>query len=259
VGYEQVFIDVVRATGGNNAKRILIVQGPNTDVDMTYDLMNTLPTDATSKRLMVEVHYYSPWNFAGMTQDESYGKMFNYWGAANHVTGSSHNATWGEETYLKQQLTKMKTKFVDKDIPVIIGEYGANWKSVSGTGEKQSNHDASIKLYYQLINQYSAELGGMVPFAWDTNYIGHPCMTLINRSAKSIYVTPAMEGINAAVLAADIDVKKMAETNMDKDNVVACTYYDLQGRRLAKPTQGLYLARKTFLDGSVKTSMMAEE
>lgn len=61
--YEQTFIEAVRATGGNNAKRVLIVQGPNTDIDkfVANNYMSKIHDSATD-RLMVEVHFYDPYN-----------------------------------------------------------------------------------------------------------------------------------------------------------------------------------------------------
>ena len=63
LSYHQTFIDAVRATGGNNSSRTLIIQGPSTDIDKTNNLMNTMPTDQIADRLMVEVHYYTPYQF----------------------------------------------------------------------------------------------------------------------------------------------------------------------------------------------------
>ena len=55
--FEQTFIEAVRATGGNNAKRILIVQGHNTNINNFVDnnYMSKIQDSATD-RLMVEVH-----------------------------------------------------------------------------------------------------------------------------------------------------------------------------------------------------------
>lgn len=64
--YEQAFVDAVRATGGNNETRTLIVQGPSTDIDKTVNYFSAMPTDAVANRLMVEVHYYSPSQFTGV-------------------------------------------------------------------------------------------------------------------------------------------------------------------------------------------------
>ena len=175
LSYHQTFINAVRATGGNNSSRTLIIQGPSTDIDKTYNLMNTLPTDKIANRLVVEVHYYTPWNFCGLTQDASWGKMFYYWGNGYHsTTDASRNATWGEENYMDSEFKKMKTKFVDKGIPVIIGEFGAMKRKLSPPSDQSLNH-ASVN-YYDYYVTKTASKDGMVPFIWDTN------MELFNRS-----------------------------------------------------------------------------
>ncbi|TVR48501.1 MAG: glycoside hydrolase family 5 protein [Puniceicoccaceae bacterium] len=58
--YYETFINAVRATGGNNASRWLVVQGPKTNIDLSYDLVTDLPHDPTPNRLVFEVHYYDP-------------------------------------------------------------------------------------------------------------------------------------------------------------------------------------------------------
>jgi endoglucanase len=56
-----------------------------------------------ANKMMVEVHYYAPWNFAGLTKDESWGKMSYYWGTGFHsTTDAERNATWGEEADLEK-------------------------------------------------------------------------------------------------------------------------------------------------------------
>ncbi len=60
--FNQTFITTVRNTGGRNAHRNLVVQGFNTNIG--YD--GQLPATAhrsEGKRMMVEVHYYDPYNF----------------------------------------------------------------------------------------------------------------------------------------------------------------------------------------------------
>ena len=121
LSYHQTFINAVRATGGKNAYRVLIVQGPSTDVEATNKLMGTLPVDKVSNKMMVEIHYYTPWNFTGMTKDESWGNQFFYWGINHHSTSDLvHNPTWGEESTVDTNLELMKTKFIDKGIPIIM-------------------------------------------------------------------------------------------------------------------------------------------
>lgn len=200
--YNQTFVDAVRATGGNNAKRVLVVQGPGTNIENTCKYMaGKMPTDVVEGRLAVEVHYYNPWQFWGMEKDESWGKVFYYWGEGNHYSGSTHNATWGEEAEMKKQLEMMKTNFVDKGYPVVIGEFGANWRDLSSlSGESQEKHDASIRAHYRELHRLCKEMGSMVPMTWDTNYTSRNgttgCMTVIDRKNLKVFGTSAMEGIN---------------------------------------------------------------
>ncbi len=195
--YEQAFIDAVRATGGRNYKRTLIVQGPTADIDKTEKYMTKLPTDVVSDRMMVEVHYYTPWQFCGMTKDESWGKMFYFWGKNNHVSNSNRNATYQEEDYMIAEFEKMKKQFVDKGIPVILGEYGAivdHSKDLSDATEiaahKQSRYD------FNMIATREAKNHGMVPFIWDTG----EGMSRANGTVTSDVIIPAIvEGAAAGV------------------------------------------------------------
>ena len=237
IDYEQKFIDVVRATGGNNEKRILIVQGPSTNIDKTCTYMaNKMPKDPTADRLMIEVHYYAPWQFWGMEKDESWGKVFYYWGSGNHVSGSQHNANHSEESYVEEELESMKKNFQDKGIPVYIGEFGANWRTITGTNESQEKHNASIKSHYKCVVQKALEKG-MIPVIWDTNYRGKPSMTIINRKDLSIYNSYMMEGIREALEATAIQTITTQAVSSD-DSI-----YDLQGRRVetAQIPKGIYI------------------
>ncbi|MBQ8657337.1 MAG: glycoside hydrolase family 5 protein [Prevotella sp.] len=245
VEYEQVFIDAVRATGGNNAKRLLVVQGPSTDTEKTCNWMTPakMATDPIGGKLAVEVHIYYPWNFWGMTQDESWGNMFYYWGSGNHVSGSTHNATYGEENDLKNLIERLKTTFVDQGIPVFNGEYGIIWRNITGNGESQEKHNASIKTYYKTMNQLCMERG-IVPFAWDTNSTGNNSMTIINRSTLTIYNSYMMDGIHEAMEAVGITGLEQMNNNASNDALSLATtdgYYDLSGRPIPSPTRGIYI------------------
>jgi endoglucanase len=167
LSYHQTFINTVRSTGGRNSYRVLIVQGPNTDIETTNRLMNTLPVDPIANRMMAEIHYYTPWNFCGMTKDESWAKMFHYWGQGYHsTTDPSHNATWGEESDVDKFMGMMKTKFVDKGIPVVMGEYGP-MRRTDLTGDSLTLHLASRAYYLKYVTK-QAKANGILPFLWDT-------------------------------------------------------------------------------------------
>lgn len=164
--YHQTFIETVRATGGKNAQRVLIVQGPSTDIEKSNTLMTSLPTDSVANRLMAEIHFYSPWNYTGMTKDESWGNQFFYWGKGFHsTTDTAHNPTWGEEDYVDQQFKLMKTQFVDKGIPVIMGEFGTGVRKNLTGADLQLHLDG--RAYYLNYVTKQARANGLVPFVWD--------------------------------------------------------------------------------------------
>ncbi|HKJ41189.1 MAG TPA: cellulase family glycosylhydrolase, partial [Sunxiuqinia sp.] len=185
--YLQTFVDVVRSTGGHNAYRNLIIQAPNTDIDLADQYM-TLPTDPTENRLLAEVHYYSPWNFCGMTEDADWGKMFYFWGTGYHVDGAGdRNANWGEEDYVRGQFQKMKTKFVDQSVPVILGEFGAVHRTL-GDADWQKAHDKSRAYFFEYVVQ-EAKNYGLVPFVWDANN------DVIDRQANAVGDQKAYDGL----------------------------------------------------------------
>lgn len=192
--YHQTFIDAVRSTGGRNAYRNLVIQGPSTDIAKTNQLMNTLPTDNVPLRMMVEVHYYTPWNFCGMTEDASWGKMFYYWGNGYHsTTDPTRNATWGEETDVDNNFASMKAKFVDRGIPVVLGEYAVTRRS-DLTGDALINHLASRAYYTNYVTQ-KAKANGILPFYWDNGGLGvHGC-GIFNRNARTVYDTQVLEAL----------------------------------------------------------------
>ena len=165
MSYHQTFIDAVRATGGKNAYRVLVVQGPSVDIDKSAKLWTVMPTDTVSNKLMYEVHFY-PWNFTLMDKDEVWGNQFYYWGKDNHsTTDTAHNPTWGEEAYVDQEFLSIRQQFVDKGIPVVLGEYAAMLRT-NLTGDALALHKKS-RIYYINYVTKSAVANGVLPFYWD--------------------------------------------------------------------------------------------
>ena len=197
--YEQTFIEAVRATGGNNAKRVLVVQGPNTNIDNTvaHNYMAKLHDSATD-RLMVEVHFYDPYQFTDLGEDKDWGKYYLYWGKNNKGGDADRTAdSKYNEDYVEAQMKKMKTNFFDKGYPVLIGEFGANQRMAIGT---DALHDNSVKDYYKAVVT-SAINNGCVPVAWDTN-AGLPSMTIFNRAAVKVSNANMLESIQEAAKTA---------------------------------------------------------
>jgi len=163
--YHQTFVNTVRATGGRNSYRVLVVQGPSTDIEKTNDLMNGLPTDEVADRMMAEIHYYTPYQFCLMEEDAEWGKIFYYWGEGHHSdVEPDRNATWGEESDVDNYFDLMKKKFVDNGIPVIMGEYGAYRRNTPAELDK---HNDAVDHWITYITQ-NAIANGLKPFWWDT-------------------------------------------------------------------------------------------
>lgn len=187
--YQQTMLDAVRATGGNNATRVLIMQTPSTNIDQGTTGDYHMPTDLVEDRLMVEAHFYDPYQFNMMTEDADWGKVWWYWGAPNHSPGSSRNATNYEEDHVVTQMQKLKTTFVDKGIPAIIGEYCV-CEDRSDVVADVAKHQASLRYWNRVVTR-EAKNAGCVPFFWETGFD-------INRTdgsvRKSIQLDGVMEG-----------------------------------------------------------------
>lgn len=169
--YLQTFVDAVRATGGNNATRTLVVQTFATNIALGLSSF-TLPTDSTSNRLIVEVHYYDPWAFTG-------GGTCQVWGAPYSPQGDCNIQ---QEAYVDNLFSQVKAKWVNAGVPVIIGEYGMGVRS---------GINIDSRLYYHRYVNQAATANGIKTYYWDTG-------TLFNRNTGAIIdqggVTAIMQG-----------------------------------------------------------------
>lgn len=138
----QTFVDAVRATGGKNAERVLIVSGYWTNIDKTTSPEFVMPADTVSDRLMVSVHYVD---------------NAMYW--SNQIGGTS----W--VSYIDNQIGKLRTAFTEKNIPVFVGETSVNYPA--GNFDRNPVYaDSSICVDYVL---RTLLINGFVPVIWDTN------------------------------------------------------------------------------------------
>ncbi|MGF1637993.1 MAG: cellulase family glycosylhydrolase [Cyclobacteriaceae bacterium] len=197
--YHQTFVDAVRSTGGRNSHRVLVVQGPSTDVEKTNNLMNTLPTDEIANKMMAEVHYYTPYQFCLMNEDAEWGKMAYFWGEDFRSTEHpDRNATWGEEEELLLLMDLMKTQFVDQGIPVILGEYGAIRRSTLDgaplTGDELLLHLDSRAYFLKYLTKH-ARARGLIPFYWDAGFRGDNTFTLFDRRNNTEYDQQALDAV----------------------------------------------------------------
>ncbi len=162
--FNQTFVDAVRSTGGKNAYRNLVVQGYNTNIDYTVQYM-TMPDDNATGRLMTEVHYYDPYEFT-IANDSNTKLVWGNRPEAPIPGPDSRKANWGDENFADGQFAKMKTNFVDKGIPVLVGEYGISIRTGLSAQDK-ADHDASNAYYVGYVTR-AMVASGLVPMYWDT-------------------------------------------------------------------------------------------
>ena len=123
----QAFVDTVRACGGYNGERFLLIAGFGTNIAQTFDARFVMPRDSAENKLMVSVHYYDPWSYCGAS--------------------SAKGATlWGKQKdYADMYATlSMMKKFTSAGYGVVIGEYGA---LPGSDGEMKKNAPAYHKAF----------------------------------------------------------------------------------------------------------------
>lgn len=165
----QDFVDIIRATGGNNAKRHLLIAGYYTDIERTCDSLYKMPDDK-AERCILSVHYYTPWDFC--TCDIKH--------------------TWGTNSEVRQMETligKMKKNFVDKGIPVIIGEYAAYAIDLS-----------SCIFFIEKLNKLCSDYG-IATFIWDNG-------RQVNRKTYKWRTPQYLEALKRATSGKDYEVVK---------------------------------------------------
>ncbi|SFQ54636.1 endoglucanase [Flavobacterium akiainvivens] len=178
--FNQTFVTAVRATGGRNAYRYLTVQGFNTNINHTVAFAE-IPEDVTPNRLLMEVHYYDPYNF---TLNEN--STITQWGSI--ATDPALTETWANESYVDAQFQSMKTNFIDQGVGVILGEFGAIVRTDVAGSETYREH------YINYVST-SARSHGLVPVYWDNGFIGNHTMALFNRNTGEVLYPGILEAV----------------------------------------------------------------
>jgi endoglucanase len=193
--YNQIFVDTVRKTGGYNSSRWLLVPGWNTNIDYTAGNYGfVVPTDwyrspsipSNEQRIMISVHYYAPWDFAG----EENGTI-TQWG--REATNPSRKSTWGQEDYLTSQLKLMYDKFVVRGYPVVVGEYG----SIDKTFADWSNNRYRADFARAVVS--TSKRYGAATFYWDNGVNGQYGFGLFNRSTNAVTQQGIIDAIRSGV------------------------------------------------------------
>lgn len=125
--WNQVCVDAIRAAGGMNKTRYIGVPGYVCNPDLTVENL-VVPTDEVENRIMVAVHSYDPWDFAGSAAVQEWGHT-----GVDVVPGA------GEEAYVNM-LNRLFNMYVRRGIPVYFGEFGAV--------RRTAKEDEPFRLYY---------------------------------------------------------------------------------------------------------------
>ena len=214
--YAQSFVDAVRATGGNNAKRNLVVctygacAGEGSWSGYLQDPLKEmkLPEDNVSDHIIFEVHSY-PSLKSGLSSAKS---------------------------SINQIMSAVETHLASKGAPVIFGEWGTeNYDT-----DYDNRHNDMLAFAQYFVEQ--AKTRGFGTFYWmglsDGSHRSVPEFNqpdLVEAMAKGYYgVTPT----------------SISTQRFDNSSLTIDHYYDLQGRQSQRPVQGLNLVRMS--DGSVR-------
>ena len=149
--WNQVFVDAVRATGGNNETRWLGV--PGYAASPNYLKYLTVPNDP-AKKTMLAFHCYDPYDFT------IGDKQLANWGH----TGTAYKN--GEEE-IKTLFNSIYTNYIAKNIPIYMGEFGCSMRN---------KNDAKAWAYYKYYLEYfvkAARVFGIAGFLWDNGADGY--------------------------------------------------------------------------------------
>ena len=178
--WNQVFVDAVRATGGNNETRWLGV--PTYAANPEYAKYLKMPSDKSDK-LMLSVHFYDP-------SDYTIGDaQYSDWG---HTGDKGKKSTGGDEDHVREVFGRLNAEYVSKNIPCYLGEFGCSMRA------KSDVRAWKFYLYYMEYVVKAAKVYGLPCFLWDNGasgegkeqhgYINHATGSYIGNSKEVIDV-----------------------------------------------------------------------
>ena len=178
------FVQLIRSQGGNNADRFLLIAGYNTDIAMTCDERFKMPEDTAESKLLLSVHYYTPWDYCGTESVDHWGSPRDY----------------KEQNDLFEKLSK----FSEQGYGVVIGEYAVMQKN----GGLKPDTD---KFYANVLD--NCDLYDFCPVLWDcSNFYKRVTNTLADETIAELFSSRRYENENK-----DTDtVKAEAKTRIDE-------------------------------------------
>ena len=151
--WNQAFVNAVRTAGGNNADRMLAVPAYCTNVDIAIESF-VMPEDSAEDRLILAVHCYDPYDYTlPATKSE--------WG---HTADPAKKVAGDNEAALKKVFEKIHANFIQKGIPVYMGEFGC----VNRETEREQKFQQYYFRYYAKLSQTY----GVPCMVWDNGAKG---------------------------------------------------------------------------------------
>lgn len=179
------FVKTIRSLGGKNADRFLLVAGYNTDITKTCDDRFVMPEDTADSKLLLSVHYYTPWDYCGTDGVNQWGSSGDY----DEMNG----------------LFKKLSKFSEQGYGVVIGEY-AVMKKNGGIKE-------DTDLFYSNLMD-NCDLYDFCPVLWDcSNFYKRITNTLADDTLAELFSSRAyskQEGISVE------EIKAAAQTRLEE-------------------------------------------
>lgn len=256
--YNQTFVNAVRARGGNNAKRHLIVQtyacNPWFGID-NGDFIIPTDLDGNGNNYMsVEFHFYQPWSYAGYPENETH---YDYWGAAYKDAGTTPTEN---EDWMKKFFEDVVDTWSSQGLGIVIGEWGVTNRNTSNPDKVHANMN-----YYCNFLTKEAHDRGFSTFVWDNNKFkyGPENYGIFDRGNSMTVNAPWIlnginkpEGLNGYE---DISIKHcvnagkiFAESNPYEDKDVDHRRYDSSVAVLVKADEGSKTGTGTLYIGAGK-------
>lgn len=193
--YNDTFVKAVRATGGKNKYRQLIIQTYVCNPSFGLDNKLVIPQDPTANRLSVEFHFYAPYNYCNTDKN-----IYYYWGKKYKDMGKDVCPD-GDEEYLNDFFDNVARQWYNKGLGVVIGEYGVTDHYT--TAEKDQMRECA-QYYYETYMTY-ARKHGFAAFVWDNGTrgtgSGNEKFGIFNRSDKTVFLQHVVDGIMAGAKA----------------------------------------------------------
>lgn len=192
----QTFVDTIRGTGGNNAQRFLLIAGYNTDIQKTCDDRFVMPTDTAKDKLMVSVHYYTPWGYCGNSSLSVWGTKRNY----------------GEQN----TLLEMMSKFTEQGYGVVIGEYAV---AMRDDGTVKDNICDFLSNFL-----YNCDLYGYCPMLWDcSNLFARTELKMIDDDVANLFLE---RRYSAQASLTEEEIKTTAKTAIETAEANAVSKFE---------------------------------